>query len=161
MSVFIFWIVYLSSQNIDTYTYMYFLKIHNPLPFFLDWYTPPSYTYPIVLVCTNPTLTIFVFCYNQFQHFLPRILIFGLSYPPLPIYHLKMTWNPLVNIFERIRRVSQQSGGPYLKKTQSEWKPEPVSGNGIHVLLPDKYKFTKLLKWKKCWTRQTTHWSHV
>ena len=52
----------------------------------------------------------------------------------------------MFNIFERIRSVPQQSGGPYLKETQLEWKQEPVPGNGIRLLLFDKYKFTKPLK---------------
>ena len=34
----------------------------------------------------------------------------------------------MFNIFERIRSAPKQSGGPYLKETQPEWKPETRTG---------------------------------
>ena len=34
----------------------------------------------------------------------------------------------MFNIFDRIRSVPQQSGGPYLKDMQPEWKPETGAG---------------------------------
>ena len=46
------------------------------------------------------------------------------------------------------------------KRSQKENR-KPVQSNEIRLLLFDKCKFTKPLKLKKCWTRQTTHWSHI
>ena len=81
----------------------------------------------VVLIFANPTPTLI--CLSviiNFNIFFPvSLFFFCLSYPPLPKKPLKMTWNPfnrhrtclLLNIFERIRRVPQQIGGPYLKET--------------------------------------------
>ena len=107
-AMFIFWILYLSSLN--TGTCMYFLKFQMSPTLFQSSIRNPILTpHPVVLVFTNPA------------PFWPQL-------PTLPIYHLKMTWNPfnrrrtclLFKTFENIRRVPQLSRGPYLKETQLE-----------------------------------------
>ena len=164
--------VYLSSPNIGTY--MYFLKIHTiylyPFPGVVNA-IPSVHIIQNFLSWLIPYQPLFVFCYNQFQHFLLSIFIFGLSYPTLPIYPLKMTWNPLnmrrtcplLNIGQRIRRVPQQCGDNTWRKRSQNVNRKPVLRNMIplRLLLFDKYKFPKLFQWKKCWTRQTTHLSHI
>ena len=115
-----------SSPN--TGTYMYFLNIKT---LYLYPFSRVVNAIPSVHLTDPVFFILFVFCYNHFQYFLPRIFIFGLSYPTLPIYPLKMIWNPSnmrLSIFERIRRVPLQRGGQYLKEPQPECKPETCTG---------------------------------
>ena len=167
--------VYLSSPNIGTYKkkmFMYFLKIHT---LYLYPFSGVVNAIPSVHITQNfwswliPYQNLFVFCYNQFQHFLPRIFIFGLNYPTLPINPLKMTWNPLnmhrtcplLSSSREFEECLNNAGDNTWRKRSQNVNRKPVLRNGIRLLLFDKYKFTKPLKWKKCWTRQTTHLSHI
>ena len=123
-------------NKVPKYRYMHLFSqdsniwsdVHYPTP-------PPLKPAQYFWSSLTPHQPLFVFCYNQLQH-LSCIFIFYHCYPSLTIYPIKMTWNPwkhtsltsIFNSFERIRSVPQESGGPYLKETQTESKPETCSG---------------------------------
>ena len=93
MPVFIFWIAYHSSPNSGVL--MYFLKIPIPCHFFRSGISNPILTpHPVCLPWLTPHKPLFDFYHNQLKHLFP-LSIFYISYPALPIYHLKMTLNPL------------------------------------------------------------------
>ena len=101
--------------KIQAHTY-FFLKIHISTPF---TYPPPPHT----------LFNMFGLDYNQFQ----RLLCLILASVTHPSPYTFLRWSetikqtshlPILNIFEIIRRAPQESGEPYLKETEAEWKPE-------------------------------------
>ena len=96
LTIFIFWIAYISSPN--SRKHVYFLKIPIPYHFFRSGISNPLLTpHPVFFTMTNPTQSdkpLFDLYYNQIQHLFP-LSIFYFSYPALPVYPFKMTLTPL------------------------------------------------------------------
>ena len=130
----------------------------NHAQYFWSWLTPHQ--------------PLFFFCCNQLQHLLPIIFIFGLCYPPSPKFTVSRwhSWKPWylwrqtshIPISSReFEECLNKTGDHTWRKRKQEENRKPVPKNGMRFLLFDKCKFTKPLKWKKCWIRQTTHCSHI
>ena len=167
MSVFIFWIAYLSSPNTGKYVYFLKIPISPILSSRLVYVTPSLHPIQFFLLWLNQHLPLFVFFHNQLQHLLPPF--FNLSYPAILIYPLKMTLTPLNRRRTYLCSISSREfeecpnkaeDRTWRKRSQSENR-KPVPWNRIRLLLFHKCKFTKSLNWKKCWTRQYTHRSHI
>ena len=111
---------------------MYFLKIHTPPFRSVIRSTPPptpqTYNQQSILVLTNrtPTLlraeTSLTSLSSRYLYFWPQLPI--PPYIPSQDFVKPIKQTSMFNIFERIRRVPQQRGRPYLKETQPERKPE-------------------------------------
>ena len=110
-----------------------------------------------------------LFCNNQFQHSLPRIFILDLiTYSsPYTLSRWRETYNTDVahtycstslGEFEECRN---KAGDHTWRKSSRKENRRPVAGKGIRLLLFDRCKFSMPFSWKKCWTRQTTHLSHI
>ena len=123
--------------------------------------TPPS-SFSLDLPNTNPYLSSVLINFNISS----CIFCFGLSYQPLTISLL--SWRKTNKNRHRTYQCSTSSRECLNKAGDHAWRKrtqnvnrKPVTGNSIRILLVDKWKFTKSLKWKKCWTRQTTHSGHI
>ena len=137
-----------------------------PLFFWSDLRNPPlNHTQYFGLESLTRHQPLFVFCYNQLQHLLPCSFISGLYYPSSPYTILR--WRErrrtcqLSTSSRNFEECLDKAGIHTWRKRSQKENRKPVPGNGIRLLLFDKCKFTKPFKWKKCWTRQTTHWSHI
>ena len=127
-------IQYLFSPNAGTYC-AFFSKVSYtciPLSFLRTWIDPP-YTHPIFWSWLTPHQPVFVFCINQ--HPRPRIVMFGLSYPPSPNIHSQDDVKPIkhtshIPIYVRHLRENLQSVSTkwwtILKRNSA--RPVPVNG---------------------------------
>ena len=118
----------------------------SPVQYFWSWLTPHQ--------------LLFVFCTNQPRHLLPCNLYFFASVTDPSPYTLSR-WR---KYHENIRRtyryqcltssrefevcLNKAVDNTWRKRSQNENR-KPAPGNGIRLLLFDKCKFTKPLKWKK------------
>ena len=166
MPVFIFWIAYLFSPN--TGKYIYFLKIHispflssrvvcvspslHPIQYIWTWLTPHQ---PLFVFWINFNISSYVF--------LPQL-------PDPPHISSQDYFKPIlktnvahtyVQHLRESKSAPTKAGDRTLRKRSQNENRKPVPWNLIRLLLFDNWKFTKPLNWKKRWTRQSTHWSHI
>ena len=129
-------------------------------------YVAPLYVWSW-LTHYQPCLSSVVINYNIC---VPWIFIFGICYPTLTLYPLKMTWNPWKQTLhvpnwmlnqENSKSAPNKAGDhTWSKEMQPKWKPEPVPANEIRLLLFDKCKFTKPLI-KVVNMSNSSNWSYI
>ena len=168
--LFIFWKVYLCSPN--TGTYIYFLKIYPVFPSFsgVIYVTLSLTPHPVFLVLANPTPILCLSSVITTSIYDSPYLYFWLLLPTSPHkpfqYDVKSTKTYVA--YTNVQHLQENSKSASTKRgTIHEGSaPRKKSGNlyrekGSVYFYFDKCKFNKPLKWKKYWTRQTTHWSHI